>query len=63
MRESDEEREQVRLADPDDAASSRNDLTWTMAVKTGGWFLAIGVLLAAIACLAEGGLYWPRWVN
>jgi hypothetical protein len=63
MRESDEEREQVRLADPDHAAALLDGLTWKMAVKTGGWCLAIGMLLAAITCLAEGGLYWPHWVN
>jgi hypothetical protein len=63
MREDNEEREQVRLADPDHADASRNELNWMMAVKTGCWFLAIGILLAAIACLTEGGLYWPHWVN
>jgi hypothetical protein len=63
MQESAEEREQIVFADSDHEAARRSDLTWAMAVRTGCWFLAIGLLLAAIACLTEGGLYWPHWIN
>jgi len=63
MQESRQERKQVAFIECDHEAAPRSALTWAMAIRTGGWFLAIGLLLAAIACLTEGGLYWPHWIS